>query len=308
MTHLQDRHGMDVRVLEVTCPLCEEFTSGDFDVLSLHIARHMEEIALAILPSSVDPDQESADDSSNHSDSSNGHEKTSYASLEEFDPSWKQFKYSRDGVIKQYTLRTDVGSVDVERLPHGFKIENCLYPRALVPGDQYNGSDLNKEKKQNALGWALAELNPFLQGHTEVLHEILNSISGRSRTNEGDIQETQKQENEHLLSIKGSSGQGTCDECRRRKTACNIREGADPCERCKIHKRDCTSTQTPRAQGTLLVDGEETTERSDSIPLSTSFISPSQDIAVSITEGESRPNIQPRDGDAFTRHIFDRHL
>ena len=63
MTHLQDHHGMDVRVSDVTCPLCVEFTSGDRDVLSHHVARHMEEIALAILPSGVDSDEESADDS-----------------------------------------------------------------------------------------------------------------------------------------------------------------------------------------------------------------------------------------------------
>jgi hypothetical protein len=63
MTHLQDDHGMDVKVSDVTCPLCVEFTSKDRDVLSLHIARHMEEIALAILPTGVDSDEESADDS-----------------------------------------------------------------------------------------------------------------------------------------------------------------------------------------------------------------------------------------------------
>ncbi|KAH7082204.1 hypothetical protein FB567DRAFT_562041 [Paraphoma chrysanthemicola] len=63
MTHLQDDHGMDVQVSDVTCPLCVEFTSGDRDVLSLHIARHLEEIALAILPTGIDSDEESADES-----------------------------------------------------------------------------------------------------------------------------------------------------------------------------------------------------------------------------------------------------
>jgi hypothetical protein len=63
MTHLQDDHGMDVQFSDVTCPLCVEFTSGDRDVLSLHIARHMEEIALAILPTGVDSDEESTDES-----------------------------------------------------------------------------------------------------------------------------------------------------------------------------------------------------------------------------------------------------
>lgn len=77
MTHLQDQHGMDVRLSDVECPLCMEFTSGDRDVLALHIARHMEEIALAILPSGVESDEESADESgsvigSNDSSESSG--------------------------------------------------------------------------------------------------------------------------------------------------------------------------------------------------------------------------------------------
>lgn len=67
MTHLEDQHGMDVRISDVECPLCMEFTSGDRDVLALHIARHMEEIALAILPSGVESDEESACDSASDS-------------------------------------------------------------------------------------------------------------------------------------------------------------------------------------------------------------------------------------------------
>jgi len=62
MTHLKDRHGMDVRVYDVTCPLCIEFTTGDQDVLSLHIAHHMEEIAVSVLPSGLDPGEEAEDD------------------------------------------------------------------------------------------------------------------------------------------------------------------------------------------------------------------------------------------------------
>jgi hypothetical protein len=181
MGHLQDRHDMDVRVSEVTCPLCEEFTSGDHNVLSLHIARHMEEIALAILPSGVDSDEESVDDSSIHSDSSKGHEKMSYASLDELDPYWMQFNYSRDGVVTNYTIRTDIEEVDVECLPHGFKMENCIYPRALVPRDQYKGSDLD-EKTCNDVGWALAELNPSLRGHRGVLQTAVERMFGVLKT------------------------------------------------------------------------------------------------------------------------------
>ena len=62
MTHLKDCHGMDVRVHDVTCPLCVTFTTGDQEVLSLHIAHHMEDIAVSILPSGVDAGEESEDD------------------------------------------------------------------------------------------------------------------------------------------------------------------------------------------------------------------------------------------------------
>ncbi|USP80973.1 ankyrin repeat domain-containing protein [Curvularia clavata] len=70
MNHLQDHHGMDIRVSEVTCPLCVEFISGDRNDLSLHIARHMEEVALAVLPSGVESDEESVGDSTSEISSS----------------------------------------------------------------------------------------------------------------------------------------------------------------------------------------------------------------------------------------------
>lgn len=62
MCHLEQRHGLDVSISKVTCPLCLIYISGNRDALSLYIARHMEEITLAILPSSVDSDDESVND------------------------------------------------------------------------------------------------------------------------------------------------------------------------------------------------------------------------------------------------------
>jgi len=62
MMHLKDCHGMDVQVYDVTCPLCVEFTTGDQDVLSRHIAQHMENIAVAVLPSRVDAGEVAEDD------------------------------------------------------------------------------------------------------------------------------------------------------------------------------------------------------------------------------------------------------
>lgn len=72
MDHLEKCHALDVSLSEVICPFCLEFSSSDRDALLLHLSRHMEEIALAILPSSVDSDidsdLESINDSKNGSD------------------------------------------------------------------------------------------------------------------------------------------------------------------------------------------------------------------------------------------------
>jgi RNA recognition motif-containing protein len=67
MDHLERGHALDVSLSEVACPLCLEYSSSDRDALSLHLSRHMEEIALAILPSTVDSDIDSDLESINDS-------------------------------------------------------------------------------------------------------------------------------------------------------------------------------------------------------------------------------------------------
>jgi hypothetical protein len=62
MSHLEQYHDLDVSISAVTCPLCLEYTSDDRGALALHFARHMEEIALAIIPSGVDSDDESVNE------------------------------------------------------------------------------------------------------------------------------------------------------------------------------------------------------------------------------------------------------
>lgn len=67
MDHLEKCHALDVSLSEVACPLCLKYSSSDRDALSLHLSRHMEEIALAILPSAVDSDIDSDLESINDS-------------------------------------------------------------------------------------------------------------------------------------------------------------------------------------------------------------------------------------------------
>ncbi|KAF1912800.1 hypothetical protein BDU57DRAFT_589640 [Ampelomyces quisqualis] len=67
MDHLEECHALDVSLSEVVCPICLDYSSSDRDTLSLHLSRHMEEIALAILPSAVDSDNDSQSESDNDS-------------------------------------------------------------------------------------------------------------------------------------------------------------------------------------------------------------------------------------------------
>lgn len=69
MSHLEQRHSLDVAISSVSCPLCCDYTSDSRGALSIQIARHMEEIALAILPPGVDPDEESTSETTSEAES-----------------------------------------------------------------------------------------------------------------------------------------------------------------------------------------------------------------------------------------------
>jgi hypothetical protein len=88
---------------------------------------------------------------------------------------WIAFEYSRDRVKMEYTIRCDVESVDTGNLAQEFKSENCVYPRACVPRDQYKGNRLNYESECNQVGWALAELNPCLRGKRGLIQRAVDS-------------------------------------------------------------------------------------------------------------------------------------
>ncbi|OAL39551.1 hypothetical protein AYO20_00948 [Fonsecaea nubica] len=88
---------------------------------------------------------------------------------------WIAFEYSRDRVKMEYTIRCDVDSVDATVLSQEFKSENCVYPRACVPKEQYKGNRLNYETECNNVGWALAELNPCLRGKRGLIQRAVDS-------------------------------------------------------------------------------------------------------------------------------------
>lgn len=88
---------------------------------------------------------------------------------------WIEFEYSRDRVKMKYTIRCDVESVDVDSLSPEFKSENCVYPRACCSKEQYKGNRLVYETECNAVGWALAKLNPTLRGKRGLIQRAVDS-------------------------------------------------------------------------------------------------------------------------------------
>lgn len=88
---------------------------------------------------------------------------------------WIAFEYSRDRVKMEYTIRCDVESVATDELSPEFKQENCVYPRACCPKDQYRGNRLMYETDCNRVGWALAQLNPPLRGKRGLIQRAVDS-------------------------------------------------------------------------------------------------------------------------------------
>jgi hypothetical protein len=88
---------------------------------------------------------------------------------------WIAFEYSRDRVKMEYTIRCDVESVDANALSPEFKSENCVYPRACVPKEQYKGNRLAYETECNQVGWALAQLNACLRSKRGLIQRAVDS-------------------------------------------------------------------------------------------------------------------------------------
>ena len=88
---------------------------------------------------------------------------------------WIAFEYSRDRVKMEYTIRCDVENITIENLTPEFKTDNCVYPRACCPKEQYRGNRLVYETECNAVGWALAELNPCLRGKRGLIQRAVDS-------------------------------------------------------------------------------------------------------------------------------------
>jgi hypothetical protein len=88
---------------------------------------------------------------------------------------WIAFEYSRDRVKMEYQIRCDVESVAIEELTSEFKTANCVYPGAYSGKEGYKGNRLHYESECNAVGWALAHLNPALREKRGLIQRAVDS-------------------------------------------------------------------------------------------------------------------------------------
>jgi len=301
MAHLKDRHGMDVRVYDVTCPLCVEYTTGDQEVLSRHIAQHMEDIAVAILPSGLDPGEESDDETKSDATSLKGDwmlpneratspmdelllEQREMSSIYEkllkqhatspevldtkvpqkLEPSDQKlaltrsddhlktledlhrdkkgvdyitFEYTRNGVKTVYDIHPDFGTVQAEPFPHGVKLQNCIYPHALI--SRKGHKDLHTERTWNSFGWALAEAYPMLRGNRGALRKAVEALFSHGITGGGEPAFDTKDRKVASLSTKDSRKRDPCSACISIGGGCLVLEGATRCVLCEYYQREC---------------------------------------------------------------------
>lgn len=88
---------------------------------------------------------------------------------------WIAFEYSRDRVKMEYQIRCDVESVAIDELTSEFKAANCVYPGAYSGKEGYKGNRLHYESECNAVGWALAHLNPALREKRGLIQRAVDS-------------------------------------------------------------------------------------------------------------------------------------
>ncbi|KAG7403733.1 hypothetical protein Forpe1208_v016142 [Fusarium oxysporum f. sp. rapae] len=88
---------------------------------------------------------------------------------------WITFQHPRERGQKQHTICCDIKSVNSDELSPQFKQENCIYPQACCPKSQYKGNRWVYETNCNRVGWALAKLNPYLQGRRGLIQQAVNS-------------------------------------------------------------------------------------------------------------------------------------
>ncbi|CEG67147.1 hypothetical protein RMATCC62417_03615 [Rhizopus microsporus] len=90
------------------------------------------------------------------------------------------FLYSHERQVREYTIRTDVESVNMDDVPEDFRGQNAIYPRANVPREEYDGNRWEYETTCNRLGWQLCWLNKSqLSGRRGLIQRAVDSYRNR---------------------------------------------------------------------------------------------------------------------------------
>ncbi|KAI8875490.1 hypothetical protein K501DRAFT_338678 [Backusella circina FSU 941] len=93
---------------------------------------------------------------------------------------WVSFVYSHNRTLKRYSIRTDLQNIDISVMDDKFKSENCVYPRANLPKEEYTGNRWAYETECNMLGWKLAWLNnEEIAGKRGLIQRAVDSYRNR---------------------------------------------------------------------------------------------------------------------------------
>ncbi|KAI9304363.1 hypothetical protein BJ944DRAFT_86918 [Cunninghamella echinulata] len=95
---------------------------------------------------------------------------------------WVSFVYSHNRVLKRYTIRTDIDNICLDNIDVQFQLDNCVYPRANVPKEEYRGNRWNYETQCNMLGWKLAWINQELTGKRGLIQRAVDFYRNRTPT------------------------------------------------------------------------------------------------------------------------------
>lgn len=90
------------------------------------------------------------------------------------------FTYSTKGQQQEYAIKTEIENIGLEEIPDDFKAENCVYPRAFCPRDQYVGNRWEYETACNDLAWKLTWINSdVLAGKRGLIQRAVDSYRNR---------------------------------------------------------------------------------------------------------------------------------
>lgn len=88
--------------------------------------------------------------------------------------------YPNTGAARKYRIRCNIDDINTNELTTTFRQENCIYPKATLPPQQYKGKRQNFEKMYNELGWRLASLNPQIRGKKGLIQYAVDNYRNRT--------------------------------------------------------------------------------------------------------------------------------